>query len=77
MSKQNPRVIEEADNALHVQLNYGGIHFNPTESLKPLAQRPIQHDWQSGDLEDEIGKMRDIASAYLDLANALEGKSRQ
>ena len=36
MDKQNLTAIEKADNALHTQLNYGGIHFDSAESLKTL-----------------------------------------
>lgn len=67
MLPQQSLTIEELEKQLTVQLNYGGIFVdgqcNPGH---------IEMAYECGDLTDEIGQMRRLASAFTNLANALE-----
>lgn len=59
--------VAAAEQRLRVQLNYGGIIRDP-ESGK------LSMNFRHGDLPDEIGQMRRLASAFDSLADALEDK---
>lgn len=59
--------IETAEKNLRVQLNYGGIVQTP-------EGRMLVMEYHEGDLPDEIGQMRRLASAFSSLADALEDK---
>ncbi|MGX1201244.1 hypothetical protein [Marinobacter sp. MBR-105] len=72
--KQYSSAVEQADKAFRAQLNYGGIRLDATQPLRPGVSRPIMFDWQSGDLPDEIGQMRRLATAFNSLADALEDR---
>lgn len=61
--------IEAAEKRLRVQLNYGGIVHDP-------ADHKLVMEYRQGDLPDEIGQMRRLASAFNELADALEDKGR-
>ncbi|MDC9611624.1 HAMP domain-containing protein, partial [Pseudoalteromonas sp. GABNS16H] len=72
--KHYSSAVEQAEMALRAQLNYGGVHLDATQPLRRGVSRSITFDWQSGDLPDEIGQMRRLASAFNSLADALEDK---
>lgn len=57
--------ILASEKRLRVQLNYGGIVHDPFD-------RNLVMEYQQGDLPDEIGQMRRLASAFNELADALE-----
>lgn len=57
--------IREAEKNLTGQLNYGGL-------VQDSATRRLVLDYKQGDLVDEIGQMRRLAQAFLELADALE-----
>lgn len=59
--------IEAAEKRLRVQLNYGGIVHDPED-------HKLVMEYRQGELPDEIGQMRRLASAFNSLANALEEK---
>lgn len=59
--------IELAEITLKAQLNYGGILRDPKD-------HKLVMDYCQGDLPDEIGQMRRLASAFNSLADALEDK---
>lgn len=59
--------IEAAEMKLRAQLNYGGI-------VHDQADHNLVMDYRQGDLPDEIGQMRRLASAFSELADALEEK---
>ncbi len=59
--------IEAAEKRLRVQLNYGGIVHDPED-------HKLVMEYRQGDLPDEIGQMRRLASAFNSLADALEEK---
>lgn len=61
--------IEAAEKRLTALLNYGGIHHDRMHSPGHLTM-----EWQQGDLADEVGQMRSLASAFNELADALERK---
>ena len=60
--------IQEAEKRLASRLNYGGIHLNGMHSPGHLSM-----EYRQGDLIDEICQMRELASAFAGLADALEG----
>lgn len=59
--------IESAEKRLRAQLNYGGIAHDPTD-------HKLVMEYRQGDLPDEIGQMRRLASAFKELADAFEDK---
>lgn len=64
MKKSGMSEIEAAEKRLRVQLNYGGIVHDP-------ADHKLVMEYRQGDLSDEIGQMRRLASAFNELADAL------
>lgn len=63
--------IKQAEKQVNEQLSYGGI-FPSTGSFG----RTLEYRYQDGDLLDEIGQMRRLATALNNLADALESKSK-
>lgn len=59
--------IEAAEKRLRTQLNYGGLIHDP-------ADHKLEMEYRQGDLPDEIGQMRRLASAFNELADVLEEK---
>lgn len=60
--------VANADRRLQMELNYGGIFVNSM-----CNPGHIHMEWKNGgDLEDEIGQMRRLAAAFLELADALD-----
>jgi len=64
----NP-TIEDLEKKLTQQLNYGGIFVNGQSN-----PGHIEMVYQIGDLDDEVEQMKQIGSAFLNLANGLENK---
>ncbi|GAB0154646.1 hypothetical protein [Marinobacterium sp. BA1] len=62
--------VTQAERNLTSKLNYGGIFVDDA----PCSQE-ITMAYEMGDLADEVGQMRDLAAAFTELADALEGKA--
>ena len=62
--------IKQAERHLTSKLNYGGIFVDDS----PCSQK-ISMAYEMGDLADEVGQMRELAAAFTELADALEGKA--
>ncbi|MBA1203644.1 hypothetical protein G7009_18135 [Pseudomonas capeferrum] len=65
--------IIQAEKHVNEQLSYGGIF----PSTGPFGST-LEYRYHDGDLEGEIGQMRRLADAFIQLADALEshGKPR-
>ncbi|WP_456017470.1 hypothetical protein [Pseudomonas fluorescens] len=59
--------IKQAEKRVNEQLSYGGIF----PATGPFGST-LEYRYQDGDLVDEIGQMRRLASALNHLADALE-----
>lgn len=63
--------INQAEKKVNEQLSYGGILPNHG----PFG-RTLEYRYQEGNLVDEIGQMRRLASALINLADALESETK-
>lgn len=62
--------IRRAEKQVNEQLSYGGI----VPSTGPFGGT-LEYRYQDGDLVDEIGQIRRLASALNNLADALESEA--
>ncbi len=68
--KDQEKRIQAAEKQLTALLNYGGIYVNGGNQNRHIALA-----YQEGDLSDEVGQMRDLATAFSELADALEDQN--